>query len=311
MPRRYKTSLRPITSSALDWLIFRFLTKNDGSAQPRSLVGWKLRGLIVRTTVALLWLRTLLSAEMLTQEGCVDVSLTSYGLRLSKVFATIESIGLGTRRPRAIILWVDRPEDARDPHWTLRWQQKRGLQIRYAEGSYGPHKKYYPYSCDVSLDSMAMVTADDDVLYPPCWLSVLAGAHERSPDLVHCFRSYKIQRDTEGLLAPYDDWLPTTNTVASPDNFATGVSGVIYSRAHLDTLRMAGDKFLEVSPSADDVWLYFCLTRAGFSIRQVASKSRLFWERVGTQSVALSATNVARGMNDIAIKRTQEEFGVR
>ncbi|MBT1191863.1 glycosyltransferase [Rhodococcoides kroppenstedtii] len=251
----------------------------------------------------------LLSTKALTQDGYIDVSLTSYGPRLSKVFATIESIGLGTQRPRAIILWVDRPEDATNPHWTLRMQQKRGLQIRYSEGEYGPHKKYYPYCCDVPSSSKAMVTADDDVLYPPCWLTVLARAHVSSPGVVHCFRAYEVQRDSEGNVAPYHHWLPTTSTLPSFDNFATGVSGVIYSLPHMEALRQAGENFLEVSHSADDVWLYFVLTRAGFRIRQVESRSRLFWERTGTQSVALSTTNVDRGMNDVAIERTRRAFG--
>ena len=66
---------------------------------------------------------------------------------------------------------------------SLRRLERRGLEI-LAAGNYGPHTKYYPYVASTSRHTVPLVTADDDIIYPPEWLALLVDAGERHPGTV-------------------------------------------------------------------------------------------------------------------------------
>lgn len=203
-------------------------------------------------------------------DGDANVSLTSYGKRIATVWKTIETIGGGTVKPRRIILWLDDAAALADPPAPLKRLRARGLEIRSCR-DYGPHKKYFPYVCEVFPDEpeRTLVTADDDVFYPPNWLEELLAAHR--PDGVTAFRA-RVRSD-----GPYRSWPNCTTTEPSERVFATGVSGVAYPPILLDALRDRGDKFTEVCPFADDFWLHFAAVATGVPIRQVRDTSALWW----------------------------------
>jgi hypothetical protein len=203
-------------------------------------------------------------------DGDANVSLTSYGKRIATVWKTIETIGGGTVKPRRIILWLDDAAALADPPAPLKRLRARGLEIRFCR-DYGAHKKYFPLVCEVFPDEpeRTLVTADDDVFYPPNWLEELLAAHR--PDGVTAFRA-RVRSD-----GPYRSWPNCTTTEPSERVFATGVSGVAYPPILLDALRDRGDKFTEVCPFADDFWLHFAAVATGVPIRQVRDTSVLWW----------------------------------
>lgn len=210
------------------------------------------------------------STSPIVGDGDANVSLTSYGKRIGTVWKTIETIGGGTVKPRRIILWLDDAAVLANPPASLKRLRARGLEIRSCR-DYGPHKKYFPYVCEVFPDEpeRTLVTADDDVFYPPNWLEELLGAHR--PDEVTAFRA-RIRSN-----APYRSWLTCTTTEPSEKVFATGVSGVAYPPRLLDTLRDRGDQFADICPLADDFWLHFAAVATGVPIRQVRDSSVLWW----------------------------------
>ena len=108
------------------------------------------------------------------------VSLTTYGSRAKTVHLTIESIARGKVRPSRLLLWVNDSALVAKPNPHLRRLQRRGLEIRLTE-DFGPHKKYFPYAIGEPNHITALVTADDDVIYPPYWFEELSESHRRQP----------------------------------------------------------------------------------------------------------------------------------
>lgn len=202
--------------------------------------------------------------------GAANVSLTSYGKRISSVWQAIETIGAGSVKPRRLILWLDDTAALADLPPSLRRLQARGLEIRRCN-DYGPHKKYFPYVNEIwpVQPDRTLVTADDDVLYPANWLKDLLSAHR--PDQVTTFRA-RIRHD-----GPYRTWPMCTTTTASDTVFATGTSGVAYPPAVLRALRNRGDEFIRVCPRADDFWLHYATIASGVPVRQVSETAALWW----------------------------------
>lgn len=239
------------------------------------------------------------STAPIVGDGDANVSLTSYGNRIGTVWKTIETIGAGTVKPRRIILWLDDAAVIANPPAALERLRARGLELRFCR-DYGPHKKYYPYVCEVLPDEpdRTLVTADDDVFYPPTWLEELLTAHR--PDEVTAFRA-RIRTE-----APYRSWRTCTTTEPSEQVFATGVSGVAYPPKLLITLRERGEEFADICPFADDFWLHYAAVATGVPIRQVRDTSVLWWSMPRTAAKGL--WDGEGSANDAIAERTRRAW---
>ena len=240
--------------------------------------------------------RNLLVRERVTGHADVVVSMTTYGERLKTADIALESIARGAVRPKRLILWLDDPQllDRLTPG--LRRLEERGLEIRLSR-NFGPHTKYFPYVASTGSFTCPLVTADDDIIYPPHWLQTLVGANREHPDMVHGHWVSMI-RVNDGSITRYEEWPRRRDTLPAFNNFALGVSGVIYPPGILRELRTRGDRFLDVCPGADDIWLHWVALRAGFRTRQVGTTARHFPMIPGSQATALSHVNVDLNRND-------------
>jgi hypothetical protein len=238
---------------------------------------------------------------LLSSDGPV-VSLTTYEPRWHSVHHTIESIGSGRLRPSRLVLWVAPPLlDGALPA-PLQRQVARGLEIRPCD-DVGPHKKYYPI-VNESVDTRALVTADDDVLYWSDWLESLVAASLRQPDLIHAHRASVMSFDVRGRFLPYREWPPCRSTRPSPLHFFTGVGGVLYPPRMQEALRRAGDGFRVCCPRADDIWLNAVAWRNGFAVRQTRVFSAQLFEVPGTRAHGLAQHNREGGGNDRQLEAT-------
>lgn len=244
------------------------------------------------------------SRSRITGDGECVVSLTTYSSRTRYVFLTIESIAKGTVKPRRLILWIDDPSLMTSLPRTLRRLAKRGLEIR-GTSNYGPHKKYYSYVCSESAFVLPLVTADDDILYPPYWLEGLLSSYEAFPTDISCYRAHRMSI-THERIDPYRVWKSCNATEPSYKNFSTGASGALYPPEMLVALKSQGTEFMEIAPRADDVWLHATAVRHGFRTRQIREASLEFPVIPGTQGLALSRQNVVRDGNDVQIQRAYD-----
>jgi hypothetical protein len=201
------------------------------------------------------------------------------------------------------VLWLDERTSLQNYPEPLKRLEKRGLEVKFTK-DYGPHKKYFPYVTSEEIGDLPLVTADDDVIYPPSWLDGIWRTYLSDPSVVHCYRARVIAFDAEGRLKDYASWGLCNTTEPSYSHFPTGTSGVLYPPAVLLKLKAAGAFFLEVCPKADDVWLHANSLRAGFKIRQVAASAALFATLERTQSSSLQMQNLFGGRNDIQIRAT-------
>ena len=195
------------------------------------------------------------------------MSLTTYGERTGAVWKTLETIGRGDLQPRRLVLWHADADVVRNPPPTLKRLVKRGLTLRHCR-DYGPHKKYFPYVQEVTIQR-PLVTADDDVYYPRGWLARLMAVYR--PDQVAAYRAHVI------CDARYLNWPPCSSTEPAENILPTGVSGVIYPPSVLEVLRNQGDEFMRVCPRADDFWLHYAAVASGLLTRQVRETSATWW----------------------------------
>lgn len=250
---------------------------------------------VALTSARMQW-RNLTSTQPVANGRGVAVSLTTYGKRTRQVHLAVESIAAGEMRPQRLILWLD-PDDYTRPPKALRRLQRRGLELREAPAGWGPHKKYAPYCRDHADDGLPLVTADDDVLYPPWWLISLLDAAERDPEAIWAHRVRRVTLDGDRL-APYASWGYGRNPGLSLGNVSIGVDGVYFPPRFQQVMRDASSDFLEHAARADDLWLHVHAVRAGVPVGQVGSVPGHFPSLLGSQGGALAAENQAGGRND-------------
>lgn len=228
-----------------------------------------------------------------------DVAVATHGTRVRSAFLTIESITRGEYQPGRIYLYIDVKDFESGIPRSLKRLAARGLEIVPVSEHYGPHTKYYPYiSTADDAGSTALVTADDDILYPRFWLSKLAQSSKENPRCIVAFRAKRLGFDSVGRLLGYREWAEVNDIEGSIANFATGVSGVLYPREFLDSLRGAGDDFLRVAPKADDIWLHVQAVRSATKVKQVEPTAVHFPVIPFTQTIALWRVNDVGDMND-------------
>ena len=244
----------------------------------------------------LLRLRNRFSSTPALGDAPAMVSLTSYGSRIDTVAFTIESIAAGTVRPRRLVLWLDDPERFSARPAALRRLERRGVEVRLTQ-NLGPHTKYFPALGLALADGLPLVTADDDLLYPPGWLNGLVAAGREHPDVVNCYRASVVAL-RDGVVAPYVTWPRCKDVTVSAAHFATGVSGVRYPAAMLTALCERGAEFTERCAKADDIWLHWVALRAGIGVRQVSPRAVHFPYLPGTQEETLVSGNIGQGAND-------------
>lgn len=240
--------------------------------------------------------RNLLVREPVTGTADVVVSMTSYGTRLRTVDIALESIARGTVKPKRLILWLDDPAAFERQTPALLRLQRRGLETRLTR-NFGPHTKYFPFVDSSAVFDCPLATADDDIIYPSRWLQTLVEANHEHPDMVngHWVRMISLNG---GSITRYEDWTQRRDTSPGFNNFALGVSGVIYPPGMLHELRMHGDQFMDICPGADDIWLHWVALGAGIQTRQVDAVARHFPIIPGSQASALSDLNVGFNRND-------------
>lgn len=227
----------------------------------------------------------------------VVVSLTSYGSRIDTVHLTIESIARGSVRPARMILWLDSIDDLKALPPALERQRLRGLEILLGD-NFGPHTKYYPYVESQTLHTVPLVTADDDIIYPPSWLAGIVAAHRAHSDSIVGYWMRRMRFGADGRPVTYTAWPNASDTRAHAANVPLGVSGVLYPPRMLAGLREQGRAFTAVAPATDDLWLHAIAVRTGVDVRQIADTPQHFLTVPGSQEVSLAAVNVSGSGND-------------
>lgn len=236
------------------------------------------------------------------------ISLTTYGKRLYDVYLTIESIMQQTLKPNKIVLWLADNLDREELPIVLKMQMSRGLEVRYCK-DLKSYKKLIP-----SLQSFPddiIVTIDDDIFYTYDMLENLFRSYLKQPDQIHSNRVHRMLLDKDGKLKPYNDWIyESKQTDLSMFNFPTGGAGTLYPPHTLSEEVLNEAAFMELAPTADDVWFKAMAMMNGVKCQKVKTHDPYLYFNEDVQDVALSIGNVDQGGNDGQIQAVVERYNL-
>lgn len=236
------------------------------------------------------------------------VSLTSYPARFPYLARTLRSLLDQAVRPDRLVLWIAEDDLSALPAEVTELAAL-GVDIRPC-ADLRSFKKLIPALAQ--WPEGAIVTADDDVYYPPDWLGGLVATARDHPGCVVAHRIHLARRDAEGRLAPYADWelASAATSAARPSDmlFPTGVGGILYPPGSLDPQVMDRDLFMALCPRADDVWFFWMARLAGTPHVGTGRDFRILpW--AGSQDSALYLDNLLAGENDGQIAAMKKHFG--
>lgn len=243
----------------------------------------------------------------------VIVSLTSYGRRAKKIVdTTIKSLLKQSYKPDRIILWLDNENwNQNNLPINFRKLEEYGVEIRFCE-DIKSYKKLIP-TLEVAGDNDYIVTVDDDQYYPKDFLKGLVEAMDDDPNSVHAYQVHKVGFQ-DGTLLPYNQWDLCTDDLSEGLFFPTGVGGIIYRKALLNSDVTKKSLYMSLAPKADDIWFFFMALLNGVKCHPVVSSSPLipidlFYQKFHSQS-SLRDSNWGNSLNDKQMRAVMEHYGL-
>jgi hypothetical protein len=236
------------------------------------------------------------------------VSITSIPERIELFLGALGWLAEQTAQPRAAVIWLGEegfPEARRRA--AARFPLPTWAEVRYRP-DLGPQTKLL-YALREFPD-LPIVTADDDVIYPPDWLEGLDAAYRAAPAHIHCYRAHAIRLSAEGALAPYSEWDWTSPGVRGPSHllYPTGTCGTLYPPGSLDERVFDLSAMLRLCPSNDDTWFKAMALLRGTMAQKVGPDSRAFPHIPGSETRMLWTVN--EGRNDTQLAAVCEHYGL-
>ncbi len=246
--------------------------------------------------------------KCLRQDSFV-VSLTSYPARINSVCRVIESIKKQTITPEKIILWLAKeefPDGLESLPAELQSAVDDTFEIKWCQ-DLKPHKKYY--NAMLEYPETIIITVDDDIYYPQDTIEKLLRSYIRFPYAVSAMRAHLITFDTEGNIAPYNEFVKENGTVGVPSYclLATGVGGILYPPHCMHSELFNQEAIKALCLYADDLWLKTMQMLNGTPV-VIASDSFPLQYVEDTQESALWKSNMSQNKNDEQLARILERY---
>lgn len=195
----------------------------------------------------------------------VIVSLTSFPKRIPTLHLVIECLLRQTVKPDKIILFLTQSQvlSIDSLPSSLLELQKRGLEIQLCPDEIRSHTKYF-YAMQQFPEDI-VITVDDDLFYRTDLVESLLKNHKAHPNAI-------VANWTKEILPgkkKYTEWPDNLMTHKPHENrsqLLLGVSGVLYPPHSLDEEAFDVEKIINLSLTADDVWLTAMARKKGTPI---------------------------------------------
>jgi len=191
----------------------------------------------------------------------VVVTMTSYPARIESAWIAIESILRQSVAPERLVLVLSKEEfpDKKVPRSISRLTG-RGLEILWVDHNGRSFDKLLPVI--EAFPGEAIITTDDDKIFPPTLLESLYREYVRSPDSVVGARGWSIRpagRDDEVHYG--QDWVRAVAGEKGMHLLMPGGNGCLYPPASLDETVLDMELALRLCPTADDIWFWASIQR--------------------------------------------------
>lgn len=240
----------------------------------------------------------------------IVISLTSFPARLNTIWQCIESLKRQSVVPEKIILYLSKDQISyNDIPSSLTKEQDDLFEICMVDGDMRSHKKYY-YAMKEYPDKI-IVTADDDVIYPPFMLSNLLEAHIKYPTDVIANYTHVI-RLNNCTVAPYTEWydIPATQNIIDTtiNQIQVGYGGVLYppNSLYKDVLNI--ELARELSFLADDLWLYAQTIMGGHRVVKSRLNKKTIIPITIENDSTLTTENVYQNKNDVQFNNLRNYY---
>ncbi len=239
----------------------------------------------------------------------VIISLTSYPARIGTIHLTIRTLLNQTRKPKKVILWLAREQfpglEKNLPKKLLSLKEK-GLTISFCD-DLKPHKKYY-YTMKENPDC-AVITVDDDILYPENLVDLLTHTSARFPDTVVCTWGHEITLDENGDIFTADKWQYSADgRVPSIYLIPTGVGGVLYPPHCLSDEVFNAEAIRNLCINTDDLWLKAMALLNYKKAVRINRPAKVYFSILKTQKTGLYYDNAIEDKNSVAWRNIMEAY---
>jgi len=239
------------------------------------------------------------------------VSLTSFPVRIKKVWLTIETILRQREKPDKILLWLYSGEfnGKQTMPKNLLKLEKRGLEIRFCDENLMPHKKYY-YTM-LEFPNANIITVDDDLFYPSDLIEKLLKYHKEYPESIISTITRQI-RVKQNKFMPYREW-DYLKVNSEPDyrNLPIGAGGTLYPAGalHKDVFKI--EILRKIALKADDLWLKIMCIRNRTKVASIAGEyPRFFIPVIQKNKRPLMNINIGKGQNDKVFNNLLEYYQI-
>jgi hypothetical protein len=244
------------------------------------------------------------------------VSLTTYYDRFNSAHLAIESLlAQKCSRPFAVHLYLidtDIQKNGGVIPPRIEALREEGLKIFVRNVDHRSYNKLFFALRENPVS--AIVTADDDILYPDDLLERLTRKSLEHPECIVCNYGYMLSFDRKGRFRHYYELLDTGEGPHPQREYPTirllplGVGGVLYPPNALGDIVFDAGLFSRVCPYNDDIWFKMaslekntlCVQTGAENIKLVTVEDR--------QENNLTETNVKMGMNDRQFEACFEHF---
>lgn len=251
-----------------------------------------------------------------TMPGHLVVNITSYTPRFRTLSMTLKSVLRQSSLPDKVILWIAPLDIMNIPGNVLRLRDNSRFEIRVTD-DLRSYKKLIPALR--SLPNSFHVIADDDVYYPPTWLSELIETWKCADALsdngvISFHRGHRVSMRSDTQCLPYHDWTKNIqfeeSSSITTDVMPTGVGGVLYPPGSMHPDVTDSDLFMKIAPTTDDVWFYWMARRVGTVYAKTLRNFRVL-EWPGTVEASLLQINAGKmgSGNDQQIANMIDLFG--
>ncbi|MAO63645.1 MAG: hypothetical protein CL666_01465 [Balneola sp.] len=237
--------------------------------------------------------------------GELIVSFTSYPDRFENLPLTLLSLINQTVKPDRIILWIANGDKNALDKEILQFEEY-GVEIQFCE-DLKSYKKIIP-TLKLHPDAF-IITADDDLYYNKRWVEGLVRDYENNETVI-AHRAHRISFKQNGELKPYKEWGWQYRESFEPSelNFPTSGAGTLYPPGIFHNDVTDTELFQRLSPTADDVWLYFMVKMNGGKFKVSRFEHKLIeWKQENHNT--LWKENLVNGKNDEQINNLTNFYG--